>query len=80
MLLRLDRQKKRRLGGVNEISIDDFVLSKSEVSIFSLQGEDLSAKVSMYWEQGNTIIETSDLRRGMYLLKVKSSVKLIYKH
>lgn len=65
---------------MNEISIDDFVLNKSEVSIFSLQGEDLTSKVSTYWDQGNTIIETSDLRRGMYLLKVKSSVKLIYKH
>jgi len=61
------------------LRIENYIVKKSEVIVFNVLGQDMSALIRLEQEGENTIINTSSLPRGTYFLKTNKSVNVIYK-
>ncbi len=61
-------------------SIDEMLLEPSDVKLFNLEGEDLGHLIHIHQNDANTIVDTSNLPIGYYILKIDSRIQIIYKH
>ncbi len=64
----------------NQITIDHEGLKESDIIIYNLNGENLNSMIGIGVSSENAVIETANLRNGIYILKVRLDVKLIYKY
>ncbi len=63
----------------NRITIEQAELKSSDVRLYNLLGQDLTAEISIKTSGLNTIIETENLPEGMYVLRLKSTSVMVYK-
>jgi hypothetical protein len=63
----------------NRIILKNTTLSKSEIGLFNLLGQDFSSLISVRLEGNNTIIYTSNLSKGIYTIQTKNSSNIICK-
>lgn len=62
-----------------KIIIENKILDVRDISIFNLTGQDLSHMISVHKCDNRTIIDTSELSEGLYLIKVGEQGKIIFK-
>ncbi|MEM9546858.1 MAG: T9SS type A sorting domain-containing protein [Bacteroidota bacterium] len=64
----------------DQVTIDERDLRTSDILIYDINGENVNDKIRIYSNFENVVIETSNLKSGIYILKVRTDVKLIYKY
>jgi hypothetical protein len=64
---------------IHRITLKGVILKNSEIALFNLLGQDFSALISVRSEGNNTIIYTSNLGKGMYILQTKTFSSIISK-
>ncbi len=64
----------------NQITIDEEGLKESDINIYNLVGENVNSMIGLSLNLENVVIETANLLNGIYILKVGSAEKLIYKY